>query len=89
VIKDATRTSKGLLICPLVATTAGPEDAPSGTRATTKSSDPISTEAGLFAKSNQRLLEPSGRKLAPRKRTSPPGKAARGDTESKRGSPLF
>src|ERR1039458_8108220 len=89
----ATLIECGLLTCPLlpsasVLTTTGPEVAPSGTRATTKSSELINTEPSLSPKRTLGRRNSGGRRLFPMIRTSPPGNAKLGATASMCGLPL-
>ena len=72
----ATRICCGLLELPLVDTTTGPELAPGGTRAITKSSALITTDPSTSPKRTRGLFSSCARKPLPRMRTSPPGRAA-------------
>ena len=63
---------------PLVETTTGPDEAPNGTRATTKSSELMTTAPSISPKRTRGRRNSGGRKLLPMMRTSPPGKARLG-----------
>src|SRR5581483_2603873 len=87
-IVTATFTSCPLLTWPFVATTTGPEVAPSGTRAITKSSELTRIEPSTSPNCTRGRRNSGGRKPLPTMRISPPGRAAAGRTESIRGLPL-
>src|SRR6266571_1750948 len=84
----ATLTGCGLLTWPLVETTTGPDVAPSGTRATTKSSELITTVPSTSPNCTRGRLSSGGRSPLPKIRISAPGRAASGDTRSMCGLPL-
>src|SRR5215469_357253 len=87
-IGTATLTTCGLLTCPLAETLTGPEVAPSGTRATTKSSELITIAPSTSLKRTRGRFSSAGRKLLPLIRISPPGRADAGETLSMCGLPL-
>ncbi len=84
----ATFTVSGLLIAPFVATTTGPEVAPSGTRATTKASELMTTAPSISPNCTRGRLSSVGRRPLPLMRISPPGNAAAGATFSICGLPF-
>ncbi len=87
-ISPATFTWCALLACPLVEITTGPDAAPWGTRATTKSSELIMTGASISPNNTLGRRSSGGRKPVPTIFTSPPGSAAAGATASMCGWPL-
>src|SRR5215468_1355488 len=87
-IGSATFTVSALLTAPFVATTTGPEVAPSGTRATTKASELITTAPSIWPNCTRGRFSSVGRKPLPLIRISPPGKAAAGDTFTMWGLPF-
>src|SRR6266567_1778193 len=87
-IRAATLTCWALLEWPLVETTTGPEAAPWGTRAITKSSALTTTEASKSPKRTRGRRSSGGRRPLPRMRISPPGRAAAGATASICGRPF-
>src|SRR5579863_186627 len=87
-IGTATLICWGLLECPLVETTIGPEEAPGGTRATRKSSELMTTAPSISPKRTRGRRKSWGRKPWPVIRTSPPGRAADGTIASMCGFPL-
>ncbi len=66
----------------------GPDTAPSGTRATTNSSELINTEPSISPKRTLGRRNSGGRNPFPMILTSPPGKAHVGATASMCGLPL-
>src|ERR1700732_3165963 len=78
----------GLLRWPLVATTTGPDVAPSGTRATRKPSELITTVPSTSPNCTLGRRNSGGRRPDPVIRTSPPASARAGDTASMCGPPF-
>src|SRR5260370_41120927 len=73
---------------PLVATTTGPEVAPSGTRATRKASELTTTDPSTSPNCTFGRRNSGGRRPEPVIRISPPMSAKAGATASMRGPPL-
>src|SRR5215469_9369227 len=79
---------RALLTCPLAVTLTGPEVAPSGTRATTKSSELMTMAPSTSLNWTRGRFSSAGRKLLPLMRISPPGNADEGERLSMCGLPL-
>src|SRR5271157_1682523 len=87
-IGTATRSSRGLLLRPFVATTTSPEAAPWGTRATMNCSELIIIEPSISPKWTRGRRSSGGRRPLPVIRISPPGRAHPGSMASMCGLPF-